>query len=471
MAHRSQLTPTPAPRPLPRNLAPAVPKKTRATKSSSSDFSITHISPSSVIYNKREVVLLVFNESLPSNVEFTVKFIGLNTQSESITTAEKISENVLKFVAPEHYPPEETRLSVHHGNHFTKLCSYHPFVFKSYLEQIKGILFNISDPIEFMCAALHLKQKSSVALDFELERQFSQNLPPNFDLLAGDRRHRIKEVQDVVANPTLLHFAARYNLVKLAVAILSCPGGYGALNMQNIDQLTPSQIAFECGHEKLANVLADAQQHPNVLEEADEIYVSMHDANYDKYVDLVNSEQWDDIYMPMNLADEEELYTTMPGEESEEIYQNTQEISSQYQTDDIFPSPSIRGGMSSVDGIPSPRHLDLPDSRSIYSVSSTSSGDSNTSASSGSDGVVGRPMMPTPRKSPSLPEKSFNETLGAMLGKTHSKSQKLNKPAKEPEKYSSLPRKASGPARLQNDYTYHAELPPPPPQRYQDNRR
>ena len=62
-------------------------------------------------------------------------------------------------------------------------------------------------------------------------------------------------VQDCVANPTLLHFAARYNLVKLAVAILSCPGGYGALNMQNIDQLTPSQIAHECGHESLAIVL------------------------------------------------------------------------------------------------------------------------------------------------------------------------------------------------------------------------
>ena len=62
-------------------------------------------------------------------------------------------------------------------------------------------------------------------------------------------------MQDYVANPTLLHFAARYNLVKLAVAILSCPGGYGALNMQNIDQLTPSQIAHECGHESLAIVL------------------------------------------------------------------------------------------------------------------------------------------------------------------------------------------------------------------------
>ena len=56
-------------------------------------------------------------------------------------------------------------------------------------------------------------------------------------------------------DPTLLHFAARFNLIKLAVGILKCPGGYDALNMINIDGLSPSQIAHECGHEHLATVL------------------------------------------------------------------------------------------------------------------------------------------------------------------------------------------------------------------------
>lgn len=56
-------------------------------------------------------------------------------------------------------------------------------------------------------------------------------------------------------NPTLLHFAARYNLIKLALAILKCPGGYNALNIKNLDDLNPSGIASECGHEHLAFVL------------------------------------------------------------------------------------------------------------------------------------------------------------------------------------------------------------------------
>ena len=56
-------------------------------------------------------------------------------------------------------------------------------------------------------------------------------------------------------NPTLLHFAARYNLLRLALALLDCHGGHRALNVANSEELTPSQIAHELGHEKLAEIL------------------------------------------------------------------------------------------------------------------------------------------------------------------------------------------------------------------------
>ena len=62
-------------------------------------------------------------------------------------------------------------------------------------------------------------------------------------------------VQEMTSNPTLLHFSARYNLVKLAVTILECPGGFDALNMANEDGLVPSQIAIECGNDRLGSVL------------------------------------------------------------------------------------------------------------------------------------------------------------------------------------------------------------------------
>ena len=97
------------------------------------------------------------------------------------------------FSMIEHYPPEDTELTIHHGNHLTKLCSYECFSFKTCLQQIRETLIRAGDPIEFMCAALQLKQKNSVALDFELERQFLKNQPPNFELLASDPKKRIQE--------------------------------------------------------------------------------------------------------------------------------------------------------------------------------------------------------------------------------------------------------------------------------------
>ena len=44
-----------------------------------------------------------------------------------------------------------------------------------------------------MCAALHLRQKNVVALDFELEKQFLKNKPQHFDLLANHDTRGMEE--------------------------------------------------------------------------------------------------------------------------------------------------------------------------------------------------------------------------------------------------------------------------------------
>lgn len=120
----------------------------------------------------------------------------------------------------EHYPPEETQMSVHHGNHLTKFCTYNSFYFKSYLEQIKDMLMNASDPIEFMCAALHLKQKTSIALDFELEKIFKRNLPQNFEILSGDGKRRIKESRELFdIAPTMFYVGLFYLFRSLCISL------------------------------------------------------------------------------------------------------------------------------------------------------------------------------------------------------------------------------------------------------------
>lgn len=56
--------------------------------------------------------------------------------------------------------------------------------------------------------------------------------------------------------PTLLHFAARFGLTKLAVQLLDCPGGDIACDVRNAGDLTPSEIAEKAGHSELAHILS-----------------------------------------------------------------------------------------------------------------------------------------------------------------------------------------------------------------------
>ena len=56
-------------------------------------------------------------------------------------------------------------------------------------------------------------------------------------------------------NPTLLHFAARYNLVRLCLALVDSPGGREALNLQNLDGLYPHNLAEQCVNASLAKIL------------------------------------------------------------------------------------------------------------------------------------------------------------------------------------------------------------------------
>lgn len=55
--------------------------------------------------------------------------------------------------------------------------------------------------------------------------------------------------------PTLLHFAARFGLEKLAWQLLECPGGEQACEIRNVCELTPAEMAEVSGHGKLAQSL------------------------------------------------------------------------------------------------------------------------------------------------------------------------------------------------------------------------
>lgn len=56
-------------------------------------------------------------------------------------------------------------------------------------------------------------------------------------------------------NPSLLHFAARFGLEKLAWQLLECPGADIACDMRNVNDFTPADLAEQAGHIKLAHQL------------------------------------------------------------------------------------------------------------------------------------------------------------------------------------------------------------------------
>lgn len=56
-------------------------------------------------------------------------------------------------------------------------------------------------------------------------------------------------------NPTLLHFAARFGLEKLAWQLLDCPGSDLACDLKNVSELTPADLAEQAGHARLAHQL------------------------------------------------------------------------------------------------------------------------------------------------------------------------------------------------------------------------
>lgn len=55
--------------------------------------------------------------------------------------------------------------------------------------------------------------------------------------------------------PTLLHFAAKFGLEKLAIQLLECPGGDSACEIKNSNDMLPSEIASDAGHIKLSHIL------------------------------------------------------------------------------------------------------------------------------------------------------------------------------------------------------------------------
>ncbi|XP_063243599.1 phosphoinositide 3-kinase adapter protein 1 isoform X3 [Bacillus rossius redtenbacheri] len=134
---------------------------------------------------------------------------------------------------------------------------------ESKMRELDQILRSRDNPLEFMCQTLGFSPADREHLDSFLVGALQRNLPPHFNLLhsPGGQPHRPpSRTSSSEEYPTLLHFAAKFGLEKLAWQLLECPGGEQACDMRNACELTPAEMAEAAGHVRLANALRGYMQ-------------------------------------------------------------------------------------------------------------------------------------------------------------------------------------------------------------------
>ncbi|XP_012228798.1 uncharacterized protein stumps isoform X1 [Linepithema humile] len=133
---------------------------------------------------------------------------------------------------------------------------------ESRLRELDQILRSHDNPLEFMCQTFGFGSTDREQLDNWMVHAFQKNIPPHFNLLStpSGMVPTHKNYTSPEENPTLLHFAARFGLEKLAWQLLECPGGDLACDLKNIAELTPTDLAEQAGHARLAHQLRGYMQ-------------------------------------------------------------------------------------------------------------------------------------------------------------------------------------------------------------------
>ncbi|XP_076618941.1 DBB domain-containing protein stumps isoform X1 [Colletes latitarsis] len=133
---------------------------------------------------------------------------------------------------------------------------------ESRLRELDQILRAHDNPLEFMCQTFGFNPGDREQLDNWMVHAFQRNVPPHFNLLSTPSG--VVSAQKVHSspeeNPTLLHFAARFGLERLAWQLLECPGGDIACDLRNVSELTPADLAEQAGHARLAHQLRGYMQ-------------------------------------------------------------------------------------------------------------------------------------------------------------------------------------------------------------------
>ncbi|XP_060526369.1 phosphoinositide 3-kinase adapter protein 1 [Cylas formicarius] len=216
-------------------------------------FSVT---PKKIRQGQNSVFVLL---AYPLQKDDIVKIsIERNGDLQEVKSVKRRNPYVIKITVPENLTDVTSIVNVLVEKNGSIIGS-RPIKCESRLRELEQILRSSDNPVDFMCQTLGFTPADREHLDNWLVHGFQKNLPPHFNLLSNHstpfaatvpvHKHSNEEF------PTLLHFAAKFGLEKLAVQLLDCPGADVAYEIRNVFDLTPLEIAENGGFAQLSSML------------------------------------------------------------------------------------------------------------------------------------------------------------------------------------------------------------------------
>ncbi|XP_036402818.1 phosphoinositide 3-kinase adapter protein 1 [Megalops cyprinoides] len=195
------------------------------------------------------------------------------------------------------------------------ICSM-PVTYYTGMAEVSRYLENIANPLEFMCQAFNITSKSTEALDSLLTNSLKSRIPASGLHLFGVSQVEEENMSSYQRNeelPTLLHFAAKYGLKKLATVLLQCPGALQAYSVVNKYGDYPNNVAEKNGFSDLRQFMDE--------------YVETADMLKSHIKESITQEGDEDVYESMSTASRDILlkYSMNPGCK-EDIYESMMEL-------------------------------------------------------------------------------------------------------------------------------------------------
>ncbi|XP_069480375.1 A-kinase anchor protein 13 isoform X2 [Ambystoma mexicanum] len=203
-------------------------------------------------------VLLTEDVELEEDVVFYLQFAG--STLKHLTSTKKVDSVTLKTITPGHDCCETVKVSLCASKKGSNLVVAE--------ETFQFVQDEAYDAAQFLAASAGNQQ----ALIFT--RFLERSRPPSGDASVLDEKITLafrhltlpeewnvlgtgKNINEDVPQETLMHFAVRLGLVRLAWFLLQQPGGRDSLSVQNNEGTTPISLAQERGFQRLHQLLTD----------------------------------------------------------------------------------------------------------------------------------------------------------------------------------------------------------------------